>query len=183
MHRLVAVIGRIAPWKGQHVAIAALQSLPDVHLLLVGDALFGETDYVRTIREMAEQPEVRGRVHFTGFQLDLAPLMQLVDVIVHCSVVPEPFGRVIVEAMLSRRPVIASNAGGAAEIVKHEQTGLLTPPGDSDALSSAMTRMLGDRMLAQSCAEAGFTDASKRFRIEDRVAETNAVVSRVAGII
>ena len=126
---VVGVFGRFAPWKGQHVAIDAIRALPGVHLLLVGDALFGEEEYKRKLLAMAEAPELAGRIHFLGFRDDVGELMQAVDVVAHCSTAPEPFGRVIVEAMLSRRPIVASRAGGAMEIVEHCVSGLLAEPG------------------------------------------------------
>ena len=77
--------------------------------------------------------------------------------------------------------MIASDAGGAAEIVKHEHTGLLTPMGNATAIANAIRRMLANPDLADSLARAGYADACERFRIEDRVAETNAVIEEVVG--
>lgn len=177
---LVAVFGRLSPWKGQHIAIEAIAKTPTAHLLLVGDAMFGESEYVEQLHIAAERPETKGRVHFLGFRDEIATLMRAVDVVVHCSTAPEPFGRVVVEGLLSQTPVIAANAGGAAEIVRHEQTGLLTTPGDSDALARSITRLLSDPELARSFADAGYQDAAKRFRIEDRLRETDLVIENTA---
>ncbi|MGL4513973.1 MAG: glycosyltransferase, partial [Lacipirellulaceae bacterium] len=104
----------------------------------------------------------------------------LCDVVVHCSVAPEPFGRVIVEAMLSKRPVIASDDGGAREIVLNGVNGLVFPPGDSTALASAIGRLLADRELANGLALAGYESAIGRYRLDDRVAEVNELIERVA---
>ncbi len=131
----MAVFGRLAPWKGQQLAIKALRKLPGVHLMLVGDALFGEADYKLELQRLAADPAVAGRVHFLGFRRDVFPLMQAADVVLHASIAPEPFGRVIVEAMLSRRPILAARAGGAAEIVSDNVDGWLFTPGDETALA------------------------------------------------
>src|SRR5690606_2102283 len=120
--KLVALVGRQAEWKGQHIAIEALRELPDVHLLLVGDALFGEVEYRARLQRMTKELGLEDRVHHLGFRDDIPSLMQAVDAVVHTSTVPEPFGRVIVEAMLSRVPVVASEGGGAAEIVSDGDT-------------------------------------------------------------
>ena len=173
---LVAVFGRLAPWKGQHIAIEAIKELPKVRLLLVGDALFGEQEYVQRIRSLAENPAVAGRVHFLGFRNDVASLMSTSDIVVHCSTAAEPFGRVIVEAMLCGRPVIATDAGGAAEIIQREVTGLLTPAGDVNALCRSIDRLIEQPRFAASLATAGQIDAQKRFRLADRVSEINDVV-------
>ncbi|EMI56472.1 glycosyl transferase, group 1 family protein [Rhodopirellula sallentina SM41] len=177
---LVAVFGRLSPWKGQHIAIEAIAKTPTAHLLLVGDAMFGESEYVEQLHIAAERPETKGRVHFLGFRDEIATLMRAVDIVVHCSTAPEPFGRVVVEGLLSKTPVIAANAGGAAEIVLHEQTGLLTTPGDSEALARSITRLLSDPELARSFADAGYQDAAKRFRIEDRLRETDLIIENTA---
>lgn len=168
---IFGVFGRFAPWKGQHVAIEALKRLPGVHLVLVGDALFGETEYKNQLLQLAEQPSVAGRVHFLGFRKDVAALMQAVDVVVHCSTAPEPFGRVIVEAMLSRVPVVASAAGGAEEIVQDGVTGLLATPGDAEHLASRIQRFLDQGSDRVRMVEAAHLSAVERFQLEGVVAK------------
>ena len=138
---LVGVFGRLSPWKGQHIVIDALCGLPDAHILLVGEALFGEQAYADDLRKRARSKGVEDRVHFLGFRRDIPVLMKLVDVVVHASTSPEPFGRVIVEAMLSNRPVIATRAGGVIEIIENEKTGLLVEPGSASELVTALQRL------------------------------------------
>jgi glycosyltransferase involved in cell wall biosynthesis len=138
---LVGVFGRLTPWKGQHIVIDALCGLPDTHILLVGEALFGEQAYADDLRKRARARGVEDRVHFLGFRRDIPALMKLVDVVVHASTAPEPFGRVIVEAMLSGRPVIATRAGGVVEIIENEKTGLLVEPGSVSELLTALQRI------------------------------------------
>jgi glycosyltransferase involved in cell wall biosynthesis len=138
---IVGVFGRLSPWKGQHIVIDALCGLPDTHILLVGEALFGEQAYAEDLRQRARAKGVEDRVHFLGFRRDIPVLMKLVDVVVHASTAPEPFGRVIVEAMLSERPVIATRAGGVIEIIENEKTGLLVEPGSASELVEALQRV------------------------------------------
>ena len=97
--RLIGIFGRLTRWKGQHVALEALRSLPGIHLAIVGEALFTEDDraYREELQRTAEEPGLQGRVHFLGFRSDVTALLQAMDVVVHCSVAAEPFGRVIVE--------------------------------------------------------------------------------------
>ncbi len=164
---VVGLFSRLAPWKGQHVLLEALAELPDVQAILVGEALFQDEQlYAEQLRKRAAQPDLEGRVHFLGFRDDVPMLMQLVDVVVHTSVAPEPFGRVIVEGMLARRPVIATRGGGAVEIVCDGETGLLVPPGDAQALAAAIQHLLKHPDLARQLAEAGSQDARHRFSIE-----------------
>lgn len=176
---VLGLFGRFAAWKGQHVAIEALRQLPGVQLMLVGDALFGEADYVRRLKELADQPELRGRVHFLGFRDDVPALMRAADIILHCSTAPEPFGRVIVEAMLAERPIIASRAGGAIEIVRDEVTGLLVEPGSADALAAAVNRLLSGEIDRPAMVAAAAKDARERFDPKKIVGEIEA---RCAGV-
>jgi glycosyltransferase involved in cell wall biosynthesis len=177
---LVGAFGRLCEWKGQHILIEALHLLPDVHALVVGDALFGETHYALRLYEMASDPAVRDRVHFLGFRRDIPALMKAVDVVVHTSVAPEPFGRVLVEGMLAVRPVIATQAGGALEIVRHQTTGLLVPPGDAKALAESISRLRSDPELARSLAIAGNESAKARFSLDAMVRGIDNVIQSVA---
>jgi glycosyltransferase involved in cell wall biosynthesis len=139
---LVGLFGRITPWKGQHVLIAALPQLPDVHALIVGEALFGEVAYKHSLVRLAERLGVAARVHWLGYRLDVPRLMRMVDLVVHTSTAPEPFGRVIVEAVLAGRPVVASDHGASRELLG-DTSGWLVAPGDPLALARAIRRVLG----------------------------------------
>ncbi len=175
---VVGLFSRLAPWKGQHVLLEAMALLPGVEAVLVGEALFQEEQrYAQQLRERAAQPDLRGRVHFLGFREDVPVLMQVVDVVVHTSVAPEPFGRVIVEGMLARRPVIATKAGGALEIVRPGKTGLLVPPGDAQALARAIQYLLMHPNEAHQLAQAAYKDACTRFSLEAMQAAVGQAVS------
>jgi glycosyltransferase involved in cell wall biosynthesis len=135
----VGVFSRLAPWKGQHVLLDALADVPGVHALLVGDALFaGDRPYAKSLQSQARRLGIAERVHFLGFRSDIPVLMKAVDIVVHTSTAPEPFGRVIVEGLLAGRPVIATQAGGASEILNHGETGYLVPPGDARVLADVL---------------------------------------------
>jgi glycosyltransferase involved in cell wall biosynthesis len=178
---LVGLFGRITPWKGQHVFIRALAELPNVRGLIVGDALFtpGDRSYGQELRELAAHLRIADRIHFTGFCRDILPLLLSVDVVAHCSTSPEPFGRVIVEAMLAGRPVIATRAGGAMEIVADNQTGCLVEPGDSHALAAAIQRLLGNREFAVEMGRAAKREAEQRFRLDRILQEWSECIEEV----
>ncbi len=139
--KLVGLFGRLTPWKGQHVLIDALAALPDVHALLVGDALFGEAEYREQLRAQASRLGVADRVHWLGFRTDVPQLMRTVDAVVHASTSEEPFGRVIVEGMLAKRPVLAADHGASRELLGDRDAGLV-PPGDPGRLAAAISRVL-----------------------------------------
>jgi glycosyltransferase involved in cell wall biosynthesis len=166
---LIGVFGRFHPWKGQHVAIEALGTLPGVHALLVGAPLFGENAYADILRERTRQLGLERRVHFLGFRSDIARLMRTVDIVVHTSTAPEPFGRVLVEGMLAGRVVVASRAGGAVEVLHDGVTGALVEPGNPAALARCLEALLADgsrRRAMEVCARA---HASRQFTLNAMV--------------
>lgn len=161
---LIGMFSRLAPWKGQRVLLEALTAMPGVHALFVGDALFqDERRYAGELRQWASDAGVADRAHFLGFRRDVPDLLSSVDVVVHASTAPEPFGRVIVEGMLAGRPVVATAAGGAAEILDHGETGYLVPPGDVAALVGALAGLLAHPDRAREMADAGRRAARERF--------------------
>lgn len=159
---VVALFGRLHPWKGQQVLLDALERLPFVHALFVGGPLFGEEAFASALQAHAAKSGVAGRAHFLGFRTDVPELMRASDAIVHASVLPEPFGRVVVEGMLAERPVIATRAGGVTEIVDDE-TALLVPPNDARALASAIESLAADPARAARIAVLGAARARAEF--------------------
>jgi glycosyltransferase involved in cell wall biosynthesis len=163
---VVGHFSRLSPWKGQHVLIEALTNCPeDVVALLVGDALFGEQAYVEQIHQQVEQLGLQERVKFLGFRSDVIPLMSTCDLVAHTSTAPEPFGRVIVEAMLCGRPVVAAQAGGAIELVENNQTGWLIPPGEPTKLASVINHCRNQSEQAATIAQHAQKHASEQFHI------------------
>jgi glycosyltransferase involved in cell wall biosynthesis len=167
---VVGHFSRLAPWKGQHILLEALTRLPeDVVALFVGDALFGEDAYVAELHQQIADQGLGDRTHFLGFRSDIPPLMAACDLVAHTSTAPEPFGRVIVEAMLCGRPVIAAAAGGAVELVQPGQTGWLCPPGEGAKLAELISTCRDQPELAQGVAQQASQVARQRFDL----AETN----------
>ena len=172
----VAVFGRLAEWKGQLVLLDAIAHLPDVQAVLVGDAFFGEDAYKERLLERAAQPDIAGRVRLLGFRKDVPELMLAVDAIAHTSTSPEPFGRVIVEGMLAARPVIATCAGGAAELIEDGVSGLAVASGSATELALAIKRLRNDRSMAERVAQAGRARAVESFSLDTMVSTIRALI-------
>ena len=163
---VVGHFSRLAPWKGQHILIEALSECPpEVTVILVGDALFGEQDYVQQLHEQVTQLKLENRVKFLGFRADVPQLMSACDLVAHTSTAPEPFGRVIAEAMLCGRPVVAAKAGGAIELVEHGVNGFLVTPGEIAELTQVINTCVAESEMTATIANHGRAIASQRFDI------------------
>ncbi|AYM64414.1 glycosyltransferase family 4 protein [Agrobacterium fabrum] len=177
---LVGLFGRLSEWKGQHVFLDALAAMEGVQAVIVGGALFGQEAYEARIREQASRLGLDGRVRFLGFRSDVPELMASMDVVAHTSIVAEPFGRVVVEAMMCGRPVVATRGGGVAEIIRDGETGLLVPPGDASALAAALGTILSDPALAQRLGQSGREDVSDRFSLQETCRSVSALLTEAA---
>jgi glycosyltransferase involved in cell wall biosynthesis len=162
---VVGHFSRLSPWKGQHILLEALTHCPGVTVLFVGDALFGEAAYVAQLRAQVEALGLGDRVKFLGFRQDVPDLIATCDLITHTSTAPEPFGRVIVEAMLSGKTVVATAAGGAIELVEPGTTGWLTPPNDALKLAEMINHCRYQPAQTAAIALQAQQSARQRFNL------------------
>jgi glycosyltransferase involved in cell wall biosynthesis len=163
---LVATFGR---WKGHDTFIEAVRALPrdvPVRGYIIGDALY-DTAGSQHVRADVEQRiaalGLTGRVGLTGFIDNVADAMRALDVVVHASTRPEPFGLVIAEGLASGRAVIVSAAGGAAELVSDGFDALTHRPGDVQGLSRAIASLATDAALRHRLGAIGRETARRRF--------------------
>ena len=163
----IGVFSRLSFWKGQHIVLQALNELPEFHVLLVGDALFGETDYVEYLHSLVQELGLEERVHWLGFRQDIPALMKVCDYIVHPSTEPEPFGRVLVEGLLAQKPVIAAAAGGALEIIQDGETGKLFPPNDVKALIETIRKLNSNPKQIKYFRQQGYAQARQKFSLTE----------------
>lgn len=154
---VVGMVGRLSPWKGQHVLLEAMVEVP-ARCRLVGSAMFGDAGYEARLREIAAGRDEQ--VEFAGFRDDLEAEFATMDVVVHASTIPEPFGQVVIEAMAAGVPVVAADAGGPAEVITDGVDGLLVAPGDTAALAAALTG-LADPTRRRELRDAGLRTAAR----------------------
>lgn len=178
---VVACVARLQRWKGQtlflQVAAHVAAGHREAHFVLVGGTLFGlEEAYARELRQEAARLLPASHVHFLGHRDDLPEILADVDIVVHSPALPEPFGLVLLEAMAMRVPVVATNAGGPAEIVVDGETGYLVPPGDVEGLAHAITSLLDDPKLRKTMGGAGRERVQARFTAERMVREIEAAL-------
>jgi glycosyltransferase involved in cell wall biosynthesis len=154
----IGMIGRLAPWKGQHLFLEAFADAfrgTNVRARLIGSALFGEDGYAASLEAQAQRIGIASQVQFRGFREDVWGELRELDVLVHCSVRPEPFGQVVLEGLAAGVPVIAANAGGPAELITNGVDGILTAPGSGEELAAALLRLAGDSDLRARLSAAG----------------------------
>jgi glycosyltransferase involved in cell wall biosynthesis len=138
--RTVVLPGRLTSWKGHAVLLEAIARLgrPDIMCILVGSDQ-GRHAYATELQRQATRLGIADRLRIVGQCDDMPAAYALSDVVVHASIQPEAFGRVVIEAQAMGRPVIASDLGGPVETVSHNETGWRVKPNDPDALAAAIS--------------------------------------------
>jgi glycosyltransferase involved in cell wall biosynthesis len=174
---VILQVSRLERWKGQTVLLAALRQLRDVLgwecWLAGGIQKWGEGQFLNELRSVAMQAGIADRVRFLGQRADVARLMAAADMFCQPNTGPEPFGIVLVEALYAGLPVITSGFGGATEIV--DQTcGVLTKPGDAEALAAALWGLIQDPSRRRTLGAAG---PSRAESLCDPARQLNAAVT------
>ena len=171
---LVGVVGRISAWKGQDVFLRALaQALrrhPGLRGVIVGNVVPGEDWRRQELQALAQALGIGDRVLWPGYVDEAERVMAALDVLVLPSVRPEPFGMVVIEAMASGNPVVATAHGGPLESVVDGETGFLVPPQDPAAMAGALVRLAEDRTLRTMMGRRGRERAVRVFGFEAHVA-------------
>ena len=179
----VGLVGRISPWKGQHIFIQAAalvnKRFPEVRFFIIGAALFGEHAYDQEVHRLPSQLGIQDNVEFSGFRNDIESAIAELDLLVHASTIGEPFGQVIIEGMAAGKPVVATNGGGVPEIVEDGQTGLLVPMGDVPAMASAICQILSDPVSAKAMGVRARQRVADHFTMEQTARRVEAVYAEL----
>jgi len=168
----VGLVGTFARWKGHKVFLDALAQLPrelPVRGYVIGGPIYktsGSQWMLHELRDEAARLGLTGRLGFTGLLSDTAAAMRSLDIVVHASTKPEPFGMVIAEGMACGKAVIASQAGGAAELFSDGHDAVGHPPGDAAALARQIGCLASDHALRGHLGAAGRQTAERLFHRE-----------------
>lgn len=181
---LIGIVGRLQPWKGQHVFLRAAARIADAHpgalFVIAGDAIGGfSAGYPAELRAFAAELGLESRVIFAGARDDVPAVLAALDVFVHASI-EEPFGIVIVEAMAAGLPVIATRGGGVPEIVTDGIDGYLVECGNDEEMAARITTLLTDPAIASRLAAAGQARARTAFSAARMLDEFTGVLERFA---
>ena len=147
----------------------------------MGEALFGDIDlnYRKSLQTLIAKLGLKNKVRLVGFRKDIPNIIAALDIVVHSSVAPEPFGLVIAEAMAMGKPIVAARAGGIPEIVQDGIMGLLFEPGNSSALAEAILAILKDKERASVMGEAGRQRIERFFTAEGNAKQVENIYSRL----
>ena len=166
---LIGLIGRIGEGKGHKYFLQAAQlvtqSCNNCRFLIVGDTIFGEgKSWKDDLIKLANDLKISSRIIFTGYRSDVPHIMASLDILV-LATEAEPFGRVLIEAMASGKPVVATNAGGVPEVVIDGKTGFLISPRSSQEMADAIVKLIKDSSLRNLMGEAGRQRAQDIFNL------------------
>jgi glycosyltransferase involved in cell wall biosynthesis len=181
----VGLMATFARWKGHRTFLQALGRLPrelPVRGYVIGGPVYetsGSQVSLEELRAEVSRLGLEGRVGFAGFQQERGAALRALDVVVHASTSPEPFGLVIAEAMSVGRALVTSAGGGAAELTSPGIDALTATPGDPDALSGTIARLAGDRALRETLGRSARQTAVSRFSRDRFAGEIAQVYARV----
>lgn len=180
---VVGMVGNIKRWKGQEILIKAMKQLrkavPNVKCILIGDAGKYDHPYLEKLLQIIDEGDLQDCVIFTGHRKDIADIVNTFDVLVHASLEPEPFGRVLLEGMALSKPVISTTIGAGPEIVTAGETGMLVQPGDDSALAQAIKYLLTNYDEARAMGKAGHDRLKKIFTITEHVSMIDSMYRKV----
>jgi glycosyltransferase involved in cell wall biosynthesis len=166
--RTIGQISRLVGFKGQHVLLEAarlvLRIVPEAFFLIVGyerDEPGFEERLVRQARDLG----IASRVKITGYPGPIADVWSVIDIHVHASLY-DSLPNAILEGMSLGKPAVVTSVGGIPDAVQDGESGIVVPPGDPEALATALLRFLQNPWYARRCGEAAFRRYTHRYRAE-----------------
>jgi len=162
---LIGTVAVLRSWKGHRFFLEAvpviLRKVPSARFLIVGDGPQGG-NIERWIRELG----LAQAVMMLGHREDIPEVLAALDIVVSASTAAEGVPQALLQALAMRRPVVATRVGAVPEVIRHEETGLLVPPGDPAALAAAITSLLSDPHRGAALGMAGRRLVEKEFTVE-----------------
>lgn len=174
---LVGILGRISWWKGHEYFLEAIaevtKQISGLKGVIIGDLTedsFGHNrQYFKKLQLLVKSLNIEDKIFFAGFRSDVPRVITALDVVVHASSIPEPFGLVIIEGMAAGKPVVATGAGGVLDIIEDGVNGLLVPCKDSKAMAKAILQIISDKSRAKQMGLAARQCVTDKFTIQRQV--------------
>jgi glycosyltransferase involved in cell wall biosynthesis len=172
---LIGMAGRVTRWKGQSIFVQAAKLIAERHakakFAAVGGVFDTEKFYMDRFRKEVRDAGLENKLTINDFRADMPDVFAAFDIFVLPSILPEPFGLVVIEAMASGKPVVATAPGGPSETVVDGETGFLVPPSDASAIARVLEVLLADHQKRISMGDAGRRRAREVFSLPRYVTE------------
>jgi glycosyltransferase involved in cell wall biosynthesis len=182
---VIGMFGNILRWKGQELLLRAVlrirDAVPGLKVIFVGGLADTDAPYYGKLKAMVGGNSLGEIVTFTGYRNDVYELMHSCDIVVHASLRPEPFGRVIAEAQVVGAAVLAPRCGGAAELIEDDVNGLLFEAGDPQDLAERILELYRDGQRRRRLGEAARLSAPVKFDARDRTADIQQAYDELLG--
>lgn len=171
----IGLVATFARWKGHDLFLQAAAKVinvlphPDIKFCIVGGAIYqtqGSQFSEEELQDLAKSLNIADKVEFLGFQQDIAAVYNQLDIVVHASTQPEPLGMAIIEAMSCAKPVIVSQAGGAAELFTHDFDAIGFELGNANALATAIEYLIENPQQREYLSQNARKTAVSRFSQE-----------------
>jgi len=155
---VIGAVGRLQSWKGQVELLKAFSlashAAPGLKAVVVGSSDIGDSSYEKLLHATVDKLGLNGKAHFTGFADDMMEVYSGIDILAHTSLVPEPFGLTIIEAMSHGVPAIASKGGGLTS-TGNSPSLVQADPKDTSNLAQAMVELATNPLQRQDLGEKG----------------------------
>ncbi len=187
---LVGLLGRISWWKGHDYFLEAIaevtKHISGLKGVIIGDLTedpFGRNrPYFDKLQVLVKSLDLKDKVIFTGFRRDVARVVSALDVVVHASSSPEPFGLVVIEGMAAGKPVVATGAGGVLDIIDDGVNGMLVPCKDSKAMAKAILQIISDKDKAKQMGLAARRHVANKFTIQRQITAVQDLYDSILSI-
>ncbi|OQW79962.1 MAG: hypothetical protein BVN35_00870 [Proteobacteria bacterium ST_bin11] len=180
----VGLVGLLIPWKGQELFIDATHILkdkiPDLKMVIIGGTPDDCVDYEEMLKQRVIKENLMTTIVFTGHINEMEPLYNGLNIVASASTDPEPLGTVVIEAMAMGRPLIAPDHGGAAEMLNHDETGMLFKAKNAEDFSESVFRLYLNPKRAK---QLGKNAQQKAFDIFSISAHTQKIQEQYISIL
>lgn len=180
---IIGVVGNVKKWKGQETVVRATALIKEkrsnVKCVLVGDNSVNDRYYYDSLIRLCEELDISENIIFTGFQKNVVDFMNLMDIVIHSSIEPEPFGIVNLEAMSVKKPVISTKIGAPAEIYQNGISGILVEAGNPKELADACLDLLENPEKARKMGLAAYERLRNEFMLEKNIKQTEKVYDSI----
>ncbi|MBD9355770.1 glycosyltransferase family 4 protein [Methylomonas albis] len=179
----VGLVGLLIPWKGQELFIDAAKSLkdkiPKLKMIIIGGTPDDCVAYGEMLRQRVIKEELTNTIIFTGHIAEMEPLYNGLNIVISASTSPEPLGTVVIEAMAMGRPLIGPDHGGAAEMLNHEETGILFRAKDAEDLSASILKLYQNANFATQLGKKAQIKAFEVFSIHTHTQKIQDIYNRL----